>query len=351
MHKRPSAPAAYVLAKMSEMVIRLVVLPAQAPQAPQTPDQVSWLTDSEKLDMTRRSARAAGIAQAAHAAGATVTAQVSEANSIVWLAMGDPAPLIEILDANPQINWVQLPWAGVENFLQGGLFDRSTNFTCAKGAYGTQVAEHALMLMLSLMRHTVSQARHNSWQVIEPDSLFGKRVTIVGAGGIATELLKLLAPFGVTTTIVRKQNVSVVGASSTRTIDDLHDVLPTTDVLVLALSLTPETTMIIGKDELALLPDSAYVINVARGGHIDHDALADALNNAMLAGAGLDVTAPEPLPDDSPLWQMDNVLITSHCADSYAYVSDQLAKRVADNVAALHAEQPLIGLVNKSAGY
>jgi phosphoglycerate dehydrogenase-like enzyme len=103
--------------------------------------------------------------------------------------MGDPSPLIETLDNNPAIQWVQLPWAGVENFLQGGLFDRDARFTSAKGAFATQVAEHAVMQMMVGLRNVVRQARTKSWLECEPESLTGKRVTVLGGGGIASEIV------------------------------------------------------------------------------------------------------------------------------------------------------------------
>ena len=306
------------------------------------PDAEPFAMDSSK--------RRQQICDAVVEAGAQLV-DADEANALVWLQMGSAATLIELLERNPQIFWVQLPWAGVENFLEGGLFTRDVKFTCAKGAYATQVAEHALMLTLALMRRVPKQSRTSGWLQVEPDSLFGKRITVLGGGGIATSYLKLTAPFGCAATVLRKQQVAHELADRTLPIDELHLALPETDVLVLALPLTPENVGIIGAAELALMPKGAYVVNVARGRHVVTEALIGALERGQLAGAGLDVTEPEPLPADSALWKMDNVLVTSHCADSLVYVSQQLAIRSAENVRRLISGDELVGLVDTSVGY
>ncbi|MGH7882101.1 MAG: D-isomer specific 2-hydroxyacid dehydrogenase family protein [Candidatus Dormibacteraceae bacterium] len=283
--------------------------------------------------------------------GGGEVAPPSAANALIWLDNGDSGGLVEVLDRYPAIAWVQLPWAGVETFYQSGLFDRPVRFTCAKGAYGEQVGEHALTLTLACLRHLVEQGRHLSWHPKEPESLFGRRVAILGAGGIALTYVRLLQPFGCQITALRRQAEPLPGADQTLTLAHLHSVLPQTEVLVLALALTPQTRRIIGARELALLPPGAVVINVARGGHIDTQALVASLRSGHLAAAGLDVTDPEPLPDDHPLWQMNNVLITSHCADSVGWCVRQLAERGRENVTRFAQNQPLIGLVDPQAGY
>lgn len=123
------------------------------------------------------------------------------------------------------------------------------------------------------------------------------------------------------------------------------------DAVVLALALTPETRGIIGAAELALLPPTAVLVNVARGAHVDTDALVVALQTDRIAAAALDVTEPEPLPAGHPLWELDNVLVTSHSANSATYVTTHLAGRIAENVRRRLDDQPLLGRVDPSAGY
>jgi phosphoglycerate dehydrogenase-like enzyme len=176
-------------------------------------------------------------------------------------------------------------------------------------------------------------------------------VTILGGGGIAAELIRLLAPFQCRIRVIRRQAQKMDGADETLQVSSLRSVLGDTDVLVLALALTPETSGIIGVAELALLPDQAIVVNVARGAHLATDALVEALRTNTIAGAGLDVTDPEPLPAGHPLWTDPRVLITSHCADSPEYVTQMLCERVERNVRSLRAGRPLEGLVDPVAGY
>jgi phosphoglycerate dehydrogenase-like enzyme len=213
------------------------------------------------------------------------------------------------------------------------------------------VAEHALLLTLTCLRHVVARARTRGWLEIEPNSLFRLRTTILGGGGTATALLALLRPFDCYVRVLRRRPEPVAGAAETLSTDELQHVLPVTDVLILALALTDETSSMIGAAELALLPPNAVVVNVARGGHIDTDALTAALRDGRIAAASLDVTAPQPLPSDHPLWQMDNVLITSHCADSTDFVITRLCERVQENVRRFRTGKPLAGVVDAAAGY
>jgi phosphoglycerate dehydrogenase-like enzyme len=276
---------------------------------------------------------------------------VDAANALAWLGSGEAESLAALLDAHPAVSWVQLPWAGVDEFISSGLFQRPVTFTSAKGALADQVAEHALLLALASMRHVVAQARHRHWLEAEPESLHGKRVTIVGGGGIGRTVIRLLSPLTRNIVVLRRQTEAIPGAATTRPITDLHAVLPETDVLILALALTAQTHGIVGGRELSLLPAHAILVNVARGAHVDTDALVSALREREIAAAGLDVTDPEPLPPNHPLWDFDNVLITSHCADSVAFVSEQLAKRIRENIGRFKQGQPLAGVVDPLAGY
>ncbi len=275
---------------------------------------------------------------------------VEQATGLVWLSIGESAPLVRLLDENPNLSWVQLPWAGVETFA-GELAGYDVRFTCAKASYGEQVGEHALVLTLACLRHLTEQARRPAWHPLEPRSLFRQRVTIVGAGGIATTLIDLLRPFGASVTVVRRSTDPIDGARRTVAAGQLAEVLGGTDILVLALALTPQTRHLIGGRELGLLPPGAIVVNVPRGEHIDTDALLAALRAGHISAAGLDVTDPEPLPQGHPLWALDNVTVTSHCADALDFVTDKLAERVDANVRRLRSGEPLLGEVDWSAGY
>jgi phosphoglycerate dehydrogenase-like enzyme len=283
--------------------------------------------------------------------GGGANVPLAEANGLVWLIPGEPEQLRLTLDSHPGIEWVQFPSAGVEKFATSDLFHRPVVFTCAKGSFAGQVGEHALMLMLAGLRNVVRQARTPHWSPVGPRSLHGQRVTILGGGGIASELTRILWPFGCEIRVIRRRPEKVEGAGETLPPTALHAVLPETDILVLALALTPETRHIIGATELALLPPQAVVVNVARGAHIQTDALVEALRAGTISAVGLDVTDPEPLPEGHPLWSDPRVLITSHCADSDEYILRMLCGRVERNVRNLRAGLPLEGMIDPTAGY
>lgn len=291
-----------------------------------------------------------GVEEAVARGGGAVVAP-AEANGLVWLAPARPGALSEALDASPDVRWVQLPSAGVERFAATGVFQRPVVFTCAKGSFAGQVSEHALMLVLACLRDVSRQARTPRWSVTDPRSLAGRSVTILGGGGIAERLVRLLRPFDCHVRVIRRRPDKVEGADETLPPSALADVLPGTDVLVLALALTAETRHIVGAAELALLPAHAVVVNVARGAHIDTGALVQALAEGRVSAAGLDVTDPEPLPEGHPLWSDPRALITSHSADSAEYVMRMLCERVEHNVRRFGAGLPLDGVVDPATGY
>jgi phosphoglycerate dehydrogenase-like enzyme len=167
-------------------------------------------------------------------------------------------------------------------------------------------------------------------------------------------LVKLLAPFRSNVTVVRKRpsesfelagNVTVVG------FDQLDELLPIARFVVLACALTDETKFLFGQRRLELMAPGSYLVNVARGEVIDQDALLGALQSGHLGGAGIDVTYPEPLPDGHPLWELENLIITPHTADTMEIVTGLFAKRLRENVSAWINQAELVGVVSKELGY
>lgn len=289
---------------------------------------------------------------AVESGGGTVAALSSETRGLVWLG-GSAAELAEVLDAHPLISWVQLPLAGVDGFATVfARFGRRIVWSSAKGAFAEPVAEHALALALAVLRQLPDKARSMTWAVPRQGiSLYGLNVVIVGAGGIAIELLRLLAPFEVSVTIVRKSADELPGADRTVTADRLLEVLPDADVVILAAAATESTELLIGAAELAAMKTIAALVNVARGSLVDQEALVASLNSGHLWGAGLDVTVPEPLPDGHPLWTAPRCVITSHTADTDEMVEPLLAARVTANVEAFVSSGGFVGLVDPDAGY
>jgi len=275
----------------------------------------------------------------------------ARADALVWLDPSDIDGLRAALATASSARWVQLPYAGVERLAAAGILDPGRAWTSAKGAYAEPVAEHALMLALAGLRLLRRRITARSWGKPAGISLYDQPVTILGGGGITASLLGLLAPLRVSATVVRHRPDPVPGAARTVGQADLNDALAGAQVVFLALALTPSTEHIIGSAELAAMRPDAWLVNVARGGHVDTDALVAALDAGAIGGAALDVTDPEPLPDGHPLWQQERCIITPHTADTTEMIRPLLARRIRDNVARFAAGEPLLGLVDPALGY
>jgi phosphoglycerate dehydrogenase-like enzyme len=291
------------------------------------------------------------VSKAILAGGGEPVGAGDAADGLVWLSTGDLAGLRATLATTASIRWVQLPWAGVENLAAAGVFDPAWTWTCAKGAYAEPVAEHALMLALAGLRLLPRRITARSWGEAAGLSLFDEPVTILGGGGIATSLLQLLRPFRVRATVLRRSAEPVDGAARTLPPGELHAALAGARCVFVALALTPQTERIIGASELAIMGPESWLVNVARGRHVDTDALVAALDSGAIGGAGLDVTDPEPLPDGHPLWGQERCIITPHTADTDEMIARMLAARIRDNVARFAAGRPLLGVVDPEAGY
>jgi len=293
----------------------------------------------------------AWMLDAAVEAGASLV-PLHRADTIVWGGSDAPGELADLLSEHGErIEWVQLPWAGVEPYLD--LLDTARIWTCAKGAYGDDVAEMALALTLAGRRALVRYGRATSWRADGElgANLLGARVTIVGGGGIAGQLLTLLAPFRCTTTVVRQRPEPVQGADRTVGVAELDEALTEADVVVLALALTPATVGLIVARRLQLMGPDSWLVNVARGAHVVTDDLVAALEHRVIGGAALDVTDPEPLPDGHPLWSLPNCLITPHVANTSAMLAPRLADRIRENVRRRTDGRPLLGVVDRDLGY
>ncbi len=295
--------------------------------------------------------RTAPWIDAAVDAGGGRIADASDAVAVIWTDPADPGGLADLLAAHQQIEWVQLPWAGIEPYRDVVARERRRTWSCAKGVYADPVAEHALALLLAGFRQLPRYARAGTWTRDSGRNLFGARVTVVGGGGIARVLVDLLAPFRCAVTVVRRTPQPMSGVDRVLPPHQLHDALAGAEALVLALPLLPDTVGLIGTEELALLAPDAWLVNVARGAHVHTDALVEALEGGRIGGAALDVTDPEPLPDGHPLWSLPNVVITPHTANTRAMARPLLSARITDNVRRFRAGEPLVGLVDADLGY
>lgn len=273
------------------------------------------------------------------------------ADAVVWLDPADIDGLRSALATATSARWIQLPFAGVERVAAAGLLEPDRIWTSAKGAYAEPVAEHALALALAGLRSLRQRITARSWGKPAGESLYDEPVTILGGGGIAASLLKLLAPFRAPVTVVRRKAEPVPEAARTLPVSQLHEALGGARVVFVALALTPSTERIIGHAQLAAMRPESWLVNVARGRHVDTDALVAALRDGTIGGAALDVTDPEPLPDEHPLWQLERCIITPHTADTPEMIERMLARRIRENVACFAAGQQLIGTVDPAEGY
>jgi D-3-phosphoglycerate dehydrogenase len=269
------------------------------------------------------------------------------ADAIVWL--GDPDGLRAVLADG--VRWVQLPSAGVEQWLEGGTVDDRRVWTSAAGAFAGSVAEHTLALVLAGRRRLAECARAHRWEDLPGLPLAGSTVAIVGAGGIGRAVLGLLGPFGVRTIAITRSGRDVPGADESLPVERLGAVWPRADVVVVAAPATAATRHLVGAAELEALPADALLVNVARGSLVDTDALVRALADGRLGAAALDVTDPEPLPEGHPLWDEPRALITPHTANPPAAMVPELAVRVEENVARFAAGEELLAPVEVERGY
>lgn len=282
-------------------------------------------------------------------AGGGEVVDVANARGLVWASPTAAQELGDVIDANPHIEWVQLPWAGVERFVH--LVDEDRLWTCGKGVYAEPVAEHALSLLLAGMRNVADYSRQHEWSAPVGRNLLGANVTILGAGGITTSLVRLLKPFGCHITVVRNMPEHFPGADTVMTSVNLIDSLVGADAVIVALALTPDTDGILSRGEFEQMERHAWIVNVGRGRHIVTEDLVWALQERVIGGAALDVTDPEPLPVGHPLWSLPNCIITPHVGNTPEMAVPLLSERIAENVRRFATGVELIGAIHPELGY
>ncbi|HHV57841.1 MAG TPA: D-2-hydroxyacid dehydrogenase [Firmicutes bacterium] len=264
----------------------------------------------------------------------------------------------EFLAAAGRLRWVQLFAAGADRLPFAELKRRGILISNVSGIHKTSMTEQAFAYMLNFVRRTrefLEAQKRREWQ--RPKGFFaftelkGKTLVVVGAGHIGQEIGRLGQAFGMRTVGVNSDGrpaeyFEVMYPTSRRT-----EALAEGDFIVVVVPLTPATHRLIGAAELAALKPSAFFINIARGPVVDQEALIAALREGRLAGAGLDVFTPEPLPADSPLWDLPNVFITPHIAGWAADYNDNCLEVFRTNLKLFLAGQPLSTPVDPDLGY
>ena len=243
-------------------------------------------------------------------------------------------------------------YAGYGHLPMDALRARDVAVTTASGVHGPNVAEHALAAVLAFVREfptAFDRQRYAEWRHFQTHELAGSTVTVVGLGAIGRDVVERLQGFDVTTLGVRRHPDDGGPTDEVVDPDAFHDALARTDYLVLACPLTDETRGLVDREAFTTLPPGAVLVNVARGPVVDTDALVAALRSNEIRGAALDVTDPEPLPPDHPLWGLSNVLITPHNAGHTPQYYSRLADVVAEILRTVDETGRYEGLRNQVA--
>lgn len=264
----------------------------------------------------------------------------------------------QLVHRGRKLRWVHCTSAGVGHLLDTEILQSDALLTCAKGEpVGGLLAEHAFALLLSLTRGIAHCARQTDWDGCrtiggQTYELAGKTLGIVGFGGVGQALMRRALAFDMEVIVVKRAPPeNPVDGVQVWPQDRLCDMLDRADAVVLTVPLTARTEGLIGSDELQRMKSSAILINVGRGQTVQTAALVDALTAGQIAGAGLDVVDPEPLPDDHALWRLPNVILTPHIAGNSPERAGRNQALIEENLRRLVAAMPLLSQVDKTHGY
>jgi len=255
----------------------------------------------------------------------------------------------------PRLRWLQSTSAGIGQMVKRvGLDQTDITFTTASGVHARPLADFCLMAMLMFAKNYQWMERDKKakrWERYCGEELTGKTLAIVGVGRVGQEVARHGKRMDMRVTGMRRSDVPVPDVDKVFDRANLHAMLREADFLVLAAPHTPETEGIIGEGELAMLKASAVLINIGRGALVDEDALIRALQEKRLAGAALDVAREEPPPQDSPLWDMPNVIISPHSASTVTQENARITDIFCDNLRRYLSGQPLRNVLDKKQLY
>lgn len=276
---------------------------------------------------------------------------------VIFFANQKPALFPEAWRMSPNVRWIHSLWAGVDRLLIPEVMASPVPVTNAKGAYSKSLAEFCILGILFFakdVRRLLAQQRAAHWEKFDCDEIYGAKLGVVGYGDIGRAIAERGKGMGLEIHALRRNPARSEADPIIDKLygpDQLHDLLAVCDYVALALPQTSDTVHTIGAAELARMKSSAVILNVGRGTAIDEVALAEALQNGVIRAAALDVFEREPLAASSPLWAMDNVLVSPHCADNTRSWLDDSVRLFLDNFARYSAGLPLRNIVDKQAGY
>ncbi len=271
---------------------------------------------------------------------------------IGWFDMNDQQAMAATLQAATSLKWLNSIYAGLDFLPMDVLIERGITVTNGAGINAITIAEYVVMGMLNIAkgyRDVVRAQDRKEWLTDSPGKreLSGSKALLLGYGAIGKLIKPRLEAFDVDVTVVRRS-----GGEGVLTPDQWRDQLGEFDWVILAVPATPETDAMIGSEELAAMKNDAVIVNIARGAVIDQPALVEALQGRKIGGAFLDVTTPEPLPEDHVLWTLDNAHISMHLSgraqDKMFYRS---AERFLDNLAKYRRGEPVAPIFDPKRGY
>lgn len=266
----------------------------------------------------------------------------------------------DLIARAPNLRWIQQWGAGADWLMRHPevVAAEQVTVTNGSGIHPIPITEHIFGLLLAFGRqiHTqVRQQARNEWRSMPGEALFelaDKTLLLIGVGAIGAQTAQVATAFGMRVLGVRRDpTIAVDGVEAMYGPDALLALLPQADFVVLTVPLTHETRHMISTQEFQAMQGSAYIVNIGRGGTIDEEALITALRAGQIAGAGLDVVEAEPLPPDSPLWGMENVIITAHYAGATPRYYERITELFLDNLRRYLAGEPLRNVVDKRLGY
>ena len=264
----------------------------------------------------------------------------------------------EIFMRAESLAWIQSASAGVEWMRRTpSLIESDVMVTNTRGAHATTIAEHAFGMLVFLARGfagLVEKQKNHQWQPPQrpPVGLVGMTMGIIGLGQIGRAIATRAKAFEMNVIAVDLHPVAKPDyVSELRQLDGLDDLMRRADVVVVATPITDETRGMVGPGQLRLMKSDAYLLVMSRGGIIDETTLVEMLKSDKLAGAGLDVTAIEPLPADSELWDAPNIIITPHCSPTSGQTRSNVTNMMKTNLKHYLAGEPLENLVDKKLGY
>ncbi|MCD7034083.1 D-2-hydroxyacid dehydrogenase [Metabacillus sp. GX 13764] len=261
------------------------------------------------------------------------------------------------LQSDLQLKWVQAWSAGVNDMPLKELEKKGVTVTSANGVHAYPISETIFALMLGLTRKIQAYVKNQEKKEWHHSNLkleiHNKTIGILGFGAIGKETAKIAKAFGMKVLGLRHSGKEDEFADAMYTPDSLNSMLPECDFVVVTLPLTEDTKHMIGKEQFGLMRESACFINIGRGDIVEENSLIQALQEGGIAGAGLDVFAKEPLPENSPLWEMENVIVTPHTAGSTEYYDQRVIEDIfLPNLKKyLEGEDPGINKVSFEKGY